>query len=151
MKAQHYLEQLDHLETVIQNKTIEREQWRDVALGITARYDGERVQSSGSQQKMSDAVIKLADIDREIDGIIDQQIDTRREIIRTIEQLKPNEYKVLHLLYIQNKSFKEVAAECGKSHSWATSVHGIALKNLQKILDDNERKAIERTEMYKII
>ena len=147
MKAQQYLEQLDHLETVIQNKEIERKQWRDVALGITARYDGERVQSSGSQQKMSDAVIKLADIDREIDSIIDQQIDTRREIISMIERLKPKEYKVLHLLYIQKMSFKEVAAACRKSPSWATSVHGIALKNLQKILDDHEQKA----KMYKII
>ena len=144
MKAQHYLEQLDHLETVIQNKEIEKEQWRDIALGITARYDGERVQNSGSQQKMSDAMNKLIDIDKEIDRIIDQKIDTRLEIIRTIECLKPNEYKVLHLLYIQKKSFKEVAAECGKSPSWATSIHGIALKNLQKIID-------EKAKVYKII
>ena len=147
MKAQHYLEQLDHLETVIQNKEVEKEQWRDIAEGMTARYDGERVQSSGSQQKMSDAVNKIADICSEIDEIKCDLVEKRKEIISMIEKLKPKEYKVLHMLYIQNKSFKEVAAECGKSHSWATSVHGIALKNLQKILDDHEQKA----KIYKII
>lgn len=139
MKAQFYLRQLDHLETLIQNKMIEKEQWRDIALGVTARYEGERVQSSGNQQKMSEAMDRLVDIEREIDSIIDRQIDTRLDIIKTIEQLKPKEYKVLHMLYIQNKSFKEVAACCGKSHSWATSIHGIALANLQKILDDRVR------------
>lgn len=137
MKAQHYLEQLDHLETVIQNKEIEKEQWRDIAEGMTARYDGERVQSSGSQQKMSDAVNKIADICSEIDEIKCDLVEKRKEIISMIEKLKPKEYKVLHLLYIHKKSFKEVAAACGKSHSWATSVHGIALKNLQKILDEH--------------
>ena len=135
MKAQEYLEQLDNLEIAIQNKMIEKEQWRDIALGVTARYDGERVQSTGSQQKMSDAVIKLTDIDREIDRIIGEKVCKRLEIIATIEKLNLHEYNVLHKLYIQKKSFKEAAAECGKSHSWATSVHGNALKNLQKILD----------------
>ena len=135
MKAQHYLEQLEHLETMIENKQIEKKQWRDIALGVTARYDGERVQSTSSQQKMSDAVIKLADIDREIDRIIDEKVDKRLEIIATIEKLKLHEYNVLHKMYIQKKSFKEVAAECGKSHSWVTSVYGSALSNLQKILD----------------
>lgn len=138
MKAQTYLKQLVHLETLIQNKMIEKEQWRDIALGVTAKYEGERVQSSGNQQKMSEALNRLVDVEREIDSIIDRQIDTRLEIIQTIELLKPNEYKVLHLIYIQNKSFKEAAVICGKSHSWATSVHGIALSNLQKILDSRE-------------
>lgn len=137
MKAQSYLKQIEHLETMIQNKMLEKEQWRDIALGVTAKYEGERVQSSGNQQKMSEALDRLVDIEREIDSIIDKLVDTRLDIIKTIELLRPNEYKVLHMLYIQNKSFKEVAAACGKSHSWATSIHGIALANLQKILDNS--------------
>lgn len=144
MKAQHYLKQIDHLETLIQNKMIEKEQWRDIALGITAKYEGERVQSSGNNKKMSEALDRVVDIEREIDRIIDQKIDTRLEVIRTIELLKPNEYRVLHLIYIQGKSFKEVASICDKSHSWATSVHGAALSNLQKILDSREQ-------MYKVV
>lgn len=135
MKAQNYLEQVDKLEAIIQNKMIEKEQWRDIAQNITGRYEGERVQSSGSQSKMADAADRMILIDAEIDRLIGEQIETRLDIIRTIEQLKVDDYDVLHKIYIQHKSFKEVAAAKNKSVSWATTIHGRALQALQKILD----------------
>lgn len=135
MKAQQYLEQADKLEALIQNKQIEKAQWKDIALNITGRYEGERVQSSGGKQKMSDAVHRMIEIEKEIDSLIDRQIDARLEIIRTIEQLKTTEYDLLHKIYIQHMTFKEVAAAKEKSVSWATTVHGRALQSLQKILD----------------
>lgn len=138
MKAQQYLEQADKLEALIQNKQIEKAQWKDIALSITGRYEGERVQSSGSKQKMSDAVNRMVLIDQEIDSLIDRQIDARLEIIRTIEQLKTTEYDLLHKIYIQHMTFKEVAAAKDKSVSWATTVHGRALQSLQKILDKRQ-------------
>lgn len=138
MKAQQYLEQADKLEALIQNKQIEKAQWKDIALSITGRYEGERVQSSGSKQKMSDAVDRMVLLDKEIDSLIDRQIDARLEIIRTIEQLQTTEYDLLHKIYIQHMTFKEVATAKGKSISWATTVHGRALQSLQKILDKRE-------------
>ena len=138
MKAQQYLEQVDKFEALIQNKQIEKEQWKDIALSITGKYEGERVQSSGSKQKMSDAVNRIVLIENEIDSLIDQQIDTRLEIIKTIEQLKTTEYDLLHKIYIQHMTFKEVAAAKDKSVSWATTVHGRALQSLQKLLDKRE-------------
>lgn len=135
MKALEYMKQLERIEAMIHNKQIEKEQWKDIALGITARYDGERVQSSSDPHKRQAAIDKMIDIDREIDSIIDQEIDLKREIISIIERLKTKEYNVLHMLYIQRKTFKEVAAAYEKSQSWAASVHGRALKNVQRILD----------------
>lgn len=138
MRAQQYLEQVDKLEALIQNKQIEKAQWKDIALSITGKYEGERVQSSGSKQKMSDAVNRIIQIDREIDSLIDRQIDSRLEIISTIEQLKTTEYDLLHKIYIQHMTFKEVAAAKDKSVSWATTVHGRALQSLQRILDKRD-------------
>lgn len=135
MKAQQYLEQVDKLEAIIQNKMIEKEQWRDIAQSITGRYEGERVQSSGSKSKMADAADRMIQIDGEIDRLIGEQIEIRLDIIRTIEQLKVDDYDVLHKIYIQHKSFKEVAAAKNKSVSWATTIHGRALQALQKVLD----------------
>lgn len=138
MKAKDFLEQADKIEEIIRNKQVEKMQWRDIAMGVTARYEGERVQSSGNGQKMSDAVVRMVEIEREIDRLIDSQIDARLEIIGTIENLKTVEYSVLHKIYIQHKSFKEVAAERNKSVSWATTVHGRALQSLQKLLDKRD-------------
>lgn len=136
MKAQEYLEQVDKLEAIIQNKMIEKAQWRDIALNITGRYEGERVQSSGNKQKMSDAADRMIEIDREINRVIDEQINARLEIIKTIEQLKTVEYDLLHKIYIDHMTFKEVAAAKDKSVSWATTVHGRALQSLQRLLNE---------------
>ena len=134
-KAQEYLEQVEKLNAMIENKRVEAQQWRDLALNITAKSDGERVQSSGSKRKMADALDRAADLEAEANKIRSEMIEQKQEIIRTIEKLNASQYDVLHKVYIQGKSFKEVAAAKGKSVSWATSIHGLALQSLQKILD----------------
>lgn len=138
-KAQEYLEQVDKLNAMIENKMAEVAQWRGVALGITTNTEGERVQSSGSQQKMADAINRVIDLQAEINGMIDRLINLKQEIIRTIELLNATEYDVLHKRYIQGMTFDEIGAAKRKSKSWATTVHGRALQNLNVILDERER------------
>lgn len=136
MDAKSFLRQTEKLDAQIQNKMIERQQWRDMALGITANMSGDRVQSSGSQSKMADAIDRCVDMEAEIDSLVDKLIDTKREVIATIEQLdSPTEYNVLHMRYIQYKTLQEIADKYGKDYGWATTCHGRALKNVQAILD----------------
>ena len=135
-EAQRYLEQVEMLDAIIRNKLIEQRQWMDIALGITANMEGERVQSSGSQSKMADAVNKCVDMEAEIDDLVDRLIDTKREVIQTIEQVdSPIEYNVLHMRYIQFRELQEIADHYGKEYSWATTTHGRAIANVQKVLD----------------
>ena len=142
-KAQIYLEQVDKLNAMIENKIAEVAQWRGIALGITSHSEGERVQSSGSNQKMSDAVDRAIDLQSEINGMVDRLIDLKQEIILTIELLNATEYDVLHKRYIQGMQFDEIGAAKGKSKSWATTVHGRALQNLNLILDEREKVEAE--------
>ena len=137
MKAKHYLMQIEKTDRMIQNKIAEVEYWKAIASGTTANTDGERVQSSGSQQKMADAVNKYVDIEREIDQAIDRLIDLRQEIIQTIEMLKNvDHYDVLYKRYVLYKEYYEIEEEMQKSHSWVTKVHGKALLDVQKILNE---------------
>ena len=136
MKAQEFLRQVRKLDLQITNKLIEKQQWRDIALGITANMDGERVQSSGGKSKMAEAVEKLVDAETEIDSLVDKLIDVKKEVIQAIEQLdSPTEYDVLHRRYIQFLSLQEIADHYRKDYGWATTTHGRALKSLQSILD----------------
>jgi DNA-directed RNA polymerase specialized sigma subunit len=136
MDAKSFLQQVEMLDARIKNKLIERKQWEDIALGITANIGNERVQSSGSQQKMADAVIKCVDMETEIDKLIDELIDTKKKVIETIESLySPTEYKILHLRYIQCISLTEIADTLNREYTWVTTTHGRALKNVQKILN----------------
>ena len=141
LKAQEFLRQVRKLDLQITNKLIEKRQWRDIALGITANMDGERVQSSGGKSKMADAVNKCVDIESEVDGLIDKLIDTKKEVIQAIEQLdSPTEYDVLHRRYIQFMSLQDIADHYKKDYGWATTTHGRALKSLQAILDENKKR-----------
>lgn len=137
MEAKEFLKQVEKLDVRIANKLIEKQQWRDIALGITANMEGERVQSSGSQSKMADAIAKCVDMEAEIDRLIDNLIETKKDVIQTVERLdSPIEYNVIHMRYIQFKDLQEIADHYGKEYGWATTTHGRALKHLQVILDE---------------
>ena len=137
MDVKDFLRQPEKLDVRIKNKLIEQQQWRDLALGITANMDGERVQSSGTKTKMADAIDKCIDMETEIDRLIDELIDTKKKVIEAIEKLdSPVEYDVLHRRYIQYQSLQDVAAHYGYDYGWATTTHGRALRSLQKILEE---------------
>ena len=137
LTAKGFLKQIGKLNTLISNKLVEKEQWKCIATGTTMQLS-ERVQSSGSQQKMADAVSKYIDMEKEIDKCIDDLIDKKQEVIRVIEQLDTIEYDVLHKIYVQFFTLQEVADMLEKSYSSITSIHGRALVNVQKILDEME-------------
>lgn len=136
MNAKEFLTQVEKLDVLIQNKLIEKQQWMELALGVTSRMDGDRVQASGAKSRMAEAVDKCVDMEAEITGLIDRLIDTRREVLAVLEQVdSPVEYDVLHRRYIQRADLQDIADAYGMEYGWATTVHGRALKSVQKILD----------------
>ncbi len=139
LDAKEYLNQVKKLDLQIKNKLIEKQQWKDIALGITSNTEGERVQSSGSQSKMADAIVKCVDMEAEIDCLVDRLIDTKKEVIQTIEQLtSPLQYDVLHLHYIQFMTLQAIADKYGMSYDWAKQAHKRAVKNVQRIRERND-------------
>jgi DNA-directed RNA polymerase specialized sigma24 family protein len=139
MQAKTYLRQLQKLDKLIENKLAEKEQWRAIATSTTQQMTPDRVQTSGNHQKMADAIHKLIEIEAEIDACIDRLVDTKKEVISTLERLNPTEYDLLHKVYVQYFTFDDVAIKKGKSYSWVTTVHGRALKNVQRMLDERKK------------
>lgn len=160
MKANAFMRQVQKLDCMIENKRDERERWKMMAVSMTASAASEtgvRVQSSGSKQKMADAVIRGIDIGAEIDKTICLLFEARQQIISVIEQLPMVEYDLLHKVYVGKTvvdektgekkivymSLQEVADERGKSYSWATTVHGTALTSVQRIIDKQQIEPVE--------
>ena len=137
-EAKDFLMQLKKIDKIIENKLIEREQWKSIAMGTTSHSDGERVQSSGSQQKMADAIGRYIDIESEIDRCIDRLVATKQDVISVIEQLNTTEYDLLHVVYVQYLTLEDFAEQYGKSYRWAAGVHGRALVNVLKILEERK-------------
>jgi DNA-directed RNA polymerase specialized sigma24 family protein len=140
MEAKEFLRRFRKYEALIRNKTIELYQCKEAATSITSILGGDRVQGSHNPHRMADAIARYIDIEKEIKEHIDAMISAKKEIIEVIESLNADQYDVLHKLYVQQLTFKEIAYERKKSESWATTVHGRALKAVQKILDEREVK-----------
>lgn len=138
MNPKEYLKQLQRLDYMISNKTAERMRWKEIASGTTGQNFGERVQSSGNPRKMEHAIASYVDIDREIESDVVKMMQKKKEIIGTIEQLPPLEYDVLHLIYVQFRTLQDAADKHEKTYSWATSIHGRALKHVGDILAARE-------------
>lgn len=137
-RAKDYLKQIEKLDAMIRNKWMEIEIWKGVAAGSTAQAEGERVQATGSKQKMEKAVVEYVDLENEIKCEIKELARKKHEIIHTIEPLPTAEYNVLFQIYVCYQEFWQVAEKYKKSYSWATSAHGRALAKVQKILDERE-------------
>lgn len=138
MKAKTYLKQIQVLDVKIENKIAEVEYWKSKAVSITVATDTERVQSSGSEQQMANAVCKYLKLADELSEEIDVLVEERQSIIRHIERLPAKEYNILHKMYVQGFELWQMPEKMSRSYSWVNSTHGRAIAHLQKILDSEE-------------
>lgn len=143
MTAKEFLLQIKDLDVRIQHKTAEKIYWETVtmelATSVTANMDGERVQSSGSKHKMADTVDSGLDRIRKFEKRIAELYAEMDAIIAIIESLPEDKSDILHKVYVQYMSLKEVAASRHESYSWIATNHGRALKMVSNIL--REKKA----------
>lgn len=134
MKAITFLNQIYKTDKMIENKLAEVEKIKSIATGMGGA-DNEKVKHSGKSDKIADLVSRYVDLEKEIEADIDKLILLRKDVISVIERLKPDEYDLLHKVYVQNLTLGEAAYQMGKSYSWATTTHKRAKGKVQQILD----------------
>ena len=136
MDVKKYLRQVELLDKKIKNKMVERQQWEDMAIGLSVGMGGDRVQSTGKKEKMAKSVERCVDIESEVERLVDEYVKAKQEVIATIEKLEsPTEYNILHMRYIQFIQLKEIADKYNRDYTWVTTTHGRALKNVKDLLN----------------
>ena len=140
MRAKDFLQQVAKLDKLIENKLIEIQQLKALADNTTGNMTGDRVQTTRNPNRIPDAICRYIDIEQEIKGHVDEYIRAKQRVISVIEQLSPTEYDILHKIYVQGLTMYDVADKYDRTYSWVTTIHGRALKNVQKILNDSERR-----------
>lgn len=131
MTAVHYLENYRKLETMVANKRKEKLRKLEQATDITSKLTDIKVNSSGSKQKVADAVIDCVAIDKRIAELEAQM----QEIIDTIEKLPELQYDILHKRYIQYWTTEEIAESRSYSKSWVEKIHRKALNAVESLLN----------------
>lgn len=135
-----YLSQIRRYDSRINAKLEERDRLKAMLTKITPTLRDDAVSGGhGSQDKLSDAVAKLIDLEAEINREIDSLVDARKSVVGTIDKVTDTQmHEVLCKRYIAFKTWEQIAFEIGKSYQWTWSIHGKALQAVEEILKKSE-------------
>lgn len=134
MDTKQYLSQISRLDRMIKNKMTELSQYRDLACGLSAVTNEERVLSSPDFDKMTGKVAKILEMEQKIDSLIDEYVDKKNLIVSQIDSME-NEtyYQILFSRYIEKKTFEKIADEMSYSWRQIIRLHGRALQEFDKV------------------
>ncbi len=88
MKAEEFLNQAYRLDQQIQSKVEQLNRIRACASGTGIQYGNVKVQSSCSDSRVEDAVLKIMEEERAISEEIDRLVDIKRQIREVINQVE---------------------------------------------------------------
>lgn len=125
------LRELRHLDILINTKQSQIDDLRAKVRYLQATdYGRDRVQTS-NKNTIEDLILKICDLEIEIEKDIDLLIDKKKNAILEINSINDLRYRtILELRYLKSKKWEEIAVETGYEYSWVLRLHGEALKKL---------------------
>jgi hypothetical protein len=139
VKAIDYLKQIEVMDAKINSNIEELAQLEALATKTTSVLGDERVQASGSQDKMADCVVKIADLQTELNKQIDEYIEFKNQARDVINECDADCLTLLKKRYFFYKKWEEIAVEMNFTYQWVSDgLHQRALSQVQRVLDDKE-------------
>ena len=134
INTETYLNQIKRYEYMIEDKLEEIEKLRDLCTSMTVSTEKENIKSSGSQDKLADAVAKIVDIQNDICKLVDELIKKRCLIINQIDSLgNTTEYRVLTNRYVLGLKIEQIADKMGYSLRQIKRLKVKALQNFENV------------------
>ena len=141
MTAKEYLQQLERLNLLIQQKMKEQHDLEEMSKCVRAiDYSKDRVSSSCSgDAPFVNPVLKIVQLEQEINAEIDKYVDMKHTIINQIQQLPNTQHvKILYERYVQEHTFEQIAVNMNSSIRSVYNLHGQALQVFQKKFLQND-------------
>lgn len=142
MTAKEYLSRGFRLNDAIDSRLREIDRLRDFAKKVTAEPQDKTIVSGGEKGKsrIEEAVVRIYDLERELDEEIDAYVDIIREITAAIGKVEnERERFVLRERYVNFLRWEEIAGIMGYSVRGVFKLHGRALESVRRILADGEK------------
>jgi DNA-directed RNA polymerase specialized sigma24 family protein len=136
MTTQEFFEGLDKLNDQIERMQSDRDRVAAMGMRVSPNLSGEP--RGGTSDKVCDCATRLADMDADINRLIDAYADFRMEATELINRLPCDEGKVIHLRYIEHKPFERIAKETNYSESMVYCRHKNAVLLFDEILKMEE-------------
>ena len=131
MNAKEYLSQAMHIDQRINSKLEQVASLRALATQATSTLSDTPPSGSRNVQSMENVIVKIIDLENEINEDIDTLVDLKREIVGVIKRIDNPEYQtLLELRYLCYKPWNEIMTELGYSEPTIYRLHGEALKKI---------------------
>lgn len=133
--VKRYLQQIRLYDSHINTKLDELQHLKEMVTRITPTLKDDVVSGGGSQDKLADAVVKIVDLEAEIDQEIDRYVNAKQEISSVLDGIvDPDQLQVLHKRYVQYKTFEQIACDMNMTYRNVCYIHGKALLAVNEII-----------------
>ena len=132
MTPKEFLQQIRSADRLIDSKLKQLECLRDETTRTSSMISDMPRSDSPNLQRMESTIVKLLDLEAEINADIDRLVDMKRVARDAINALSNADQRlVLELRYLCYKTWPWIADELGFSISNVYRLHDNALKNIQ--------------------
>lgn len=143
--AKHFLNQVYRIEERIDGLMKQMERYQDMATHITSKW-GDGIHSGDAHSQVEQAVVKIVELEQEINTEIDQLIQVKRHVKKVVNQVDdPQQKMLLELRYFQYLRFPDIASRMNYSERQLLRLHGEALESVARILDPESKEEVEET------
>ena len=131
MTAKEYLSQAYRLDKRIDSKIEQLKSLDLLAIKCASALSDMPKSQSISNSRLEDTVVKIVDLQEEINRDIDSLVDLKRDIVRTIKSVQNPEYQIiLELRYLCFKTWEEIAVQMNCSIDNVFKIRKNALKSV---------------------
>ena len=135
MTAKEYLGQAYRLDQRINSKLEQVTSLRDLATKATSTLSDVAPSGTRNVHRMEDIIVKIVDLENEINRDIDNLVDLKREMVSVIKAVTDPEYQtILELRYLCFKSWEQIAVELRYSIHHLYKLHNAALEVCEQLM-----------------
>lgn len=145
MTAKEYLSQAYRIDQRINAKLEQLDALRALSRKTTVSYGIEPVSHTRNVSSMEDTIVRLIDLENEINADIDRLVDLKREIYEVLRHVQDPELQLLlELRYLCFKNWSEISVALELEDRYVFKVHSRALTEVEKYIPVRAVKDIER-------
>ena len=136
MDAKEFLNRAYRMEQRVQSKLEQIEALKSLATHVTASFGSEPVDRTRNNTAMQDTVIRIMEAEQELNREIDELVDTKQEIKRTIDLVPDVTLRlILEKRNLCFEKWEQIAIDTYYSLRSVQEKHREAVRIVQAILD----------------
>ena len=131
MTAKEFFSQAYQIDVRIDSKIEQVARLRELATKATQTLSDMPGSATKNTHQMEDIIVKIVDLENEINADLDSLVDLKARIIDIIRTVSDAEQQtLLELRYLNNKSWQQIADEMGYCRQHVFTIHKNALASI---------------------